>query len=261
MRPLTELSSEEALTLKGLLFDLDDTFLSSGELREATYSALFRLHESGLLLIGLTGRPASWGQVLAQLWPVRGVISENGAYAHFREGERVLALDPLSPPVRAQRRARLAVIASAVRRVVPTLPDSDDANGRLTDHTFDIGEFNRAAPDEIREARNFAAAQGARTTQSSVHLHITLDTWDKATGAVHFLTRLGFDSTSILRQFAFIGDSENDASCFASFRTTIGVKNLRGHFSVLPRFQTEAPMGRGFEEASRHLTRLRSQPC
>lgn len=260
MQPLSELTLAEASGLCGLLFDLDDTVLTSGELLETTYASLFRLHASGLVLVGLTGRPASWGQVLAQLWPVRGVISENGAFAHFREGERVLAIDPVPPEVRAERRTRLRQLVRSIQGVLPTLPDSDDAGGRVTDHTFDIGEFNRAAPEEIETARGYAAARGARTTRSSVHLHVTFDAMDKATGAVHFLKRLGYDSTDILRRFAFIGDSENDAPCFASFRTTIGVRNLRGQFSLLPRFQTEAPMGHGFEEAAFHLTRLRSRP-
>jgi HAD superfamily hydrolase (TIGR01484 family) len=258
MRPLADLKADEACHLKGLLFDFDDTLLSSGELHEEAYRALFTLQRSGLLLIGLTGRPSSWGQVLAQLWPVRGVISENGAFAHFREGERIRAWDPVSPAVRASRRARLEEIAKQIHMAVPKLPDTDDANGRTTDHTFDIGEFNHASPLEIETASGIATAAGARTTRSSVHLHVTFDAMDKATGAVHFLRRLGYDSTEILRRFAFIGDSENDAPCFAAFRTTIGVKNLRGRFSLLPRYQTSARMGDGFVEATKHLERLRT---
>jgi HAD superfamily hydrolase (TIGR01484 family) len=258
MRPIVQLDVAEACELKGLLFDLDDTLLSSGKLKEAAYASLFRLAESGLTLIALTGRPSGWGLVLAQLWPVRGVISENGAFAHFRDGERIVACDTATPEVRALRRLKLASLMAGLRKAVPTLPDTDDAPGRITDHTLDIGEYNQASLPEIEAARTYAQAHGARTTRSSVHLHITFDQMDKATGAIHFLSGLGYDSTEILRHFAFIGDSENDAPCFAAFRSTIGVRNLRGRFSVLPRYQTESPQGGGFTEAAQHLERQRA---
>ena len=41
--------AEEARALRAFLFDLDDTLLDNGAAREAAYSALFRLSESGLV--------------------------------------------------------------------------------------------------------------------------------------------------------------------------------------------------------------------
>ena len=63
------------------------------------------------------------------------------------------------------------------------------------------------------------------------------------------------------RHYAFIGDSENDASCFAEFETTIAVANwTKGSWGPGPRYVTSQPMGSGFAEAARVLSSCRLQP-
>jgi hydroxymethylpyrimidine pyrophosphatase-like HAD family hydrolase len=102
---------------------------------------------------------------------------------------------------------------------------------------------------------------GARYLRSSVHLHATLDADDKASGAVRFCVReLGEDAGAAVVRFAFIGDSWNDASCFAAFRTTFGVANVRAsvpRLSVPPRFVAAAAMGEGFAEIAAEILRKR----
>jgi hypothetical protein len=70
MLPLSRLERDEARSLEGLLFDLDDTLLDHGLLSVEAYSALHRLSGAGLRLLAVTGRPAGWGDVLARQWPV-----------------------------------------------------------------------------------------------------------------------------------------------------------------------------------------------
>jgi hypothetical protein len=94
-----------------------------------------------------------------------------------------------------------------------------------------------------------------------VHLHATLDADDKATGAVRFcVARLGEDPGSARSRFAFVGDSGNDAACFAAFRTTLGVANVRSSLSRLPippRYVASRDMGEGFAEIAREVLRKR----
>jgi len=258
MLPLEALTPEEALDLRGLLFDLDDTFLEHGLLTCEALTALELLKGAGLELIALTGRPIAWVQTLAHVLPVSGAIGENGAVAFFREGRRIVARDSVSPLLRAERRARLQELIAHVRTAVPGLVPADDSGARISDFTFDIGEHERAREEDIAQATRLAREAGARVTRSSVHLHLTWDRLDKATGAVRFLAERGHDSTEILRRFAFIGDSENDAPCFAAFRTTIGVQNLRGRFHLLPRFQTKLAQSHGFLEAARRISAARN---
>jgi hydroxymethylpyrimidine pyrophosphatase-like HAD family hydrolase len=94
-----------------------------------------------------------------------------------------------------------------------------------------------------------AEALGAAVTTSSVHLHVSLDRADKASGFVRLAQSLsGVDPAVSLSSYAFIGDSDNDAACFASFRVSVGVANLSGRPTVAPRYRTQGARAAGFVE-------------
>jgi HAD superfamily hydrolase (TIGR01484 family) len=258
MRPIADLDPGEARGLGGVLFDLDDTLLDRGQLTEGAYSALHRLHESGLLLLGVTGRPVGWADVLTRQWPVRGIVAENGAVAVERVRGATRRWDAAADSIRQTRRARLSDIVAVIREACPALEPADDNDGRLTDFAFDIGERRSVSEDVIDEVTALARRQGARVARSSVHLHVSYDKHDKASGCARFLVeRIGDDAAALRRKYVYIGDSENDESCFAAFRTTIAVSNLRGRFAVPPRFVTRESMGAGFAEAAAVLVARR----
>lgn len=254
MRPIEHIGEPEARRLAGLLFDLDDTLLDHGQLTEHAYSALFRLREHGLKLVAVTGRPAGWGEVIARQWPVEAVVTENGAITIAREGTTIVRIDPISGFDRLRRRELVQEIAAEVRAAFPELEPTDDVHARVSDFTLDIGEHKRVDEDVVARACALIERLGARTTTSSVHLHISLDSDDKASGAVRVLgSRLGEDPTRALSRWAFIGDSDNDAACFGAFQTTIAVANFRARVSRAPRYRTHAARGAGFAEAARVL--------
>jgi HAD superfamily hydrolase (TIGR01484 family) len=258
MQPMSSLSSDEARSLRGVCFDLDDTLLDHGRLREDTYSALFRLAEAGLDLYGVTGRPAGWGEVLARLLPVKAIVTENGAVVCALEGERVLVTDSVDSATRRVRSERLRELVASFAQRFPDFEPADDVRARISDRTFDIGEFRKVAPERVGEASAYLREQGARTFVSSVHLHVTFDYADKASGAVSLLARdSGLDATLVRHRYAYLGDSENDASCFAAFAVSIGVANLRGRPTLKPRYVTSQPMGRGVAEAAGVILSLR----
>src|SRR5258706_579551 len=111
MLPISRLSGDESSRLRALLFDLDDTLLDGTRLGERAYSSLYRLRDAGLVLVGVTGRPSGWAEVLARLFPVDGIVSENGAMACYVDGKQLKILDRAGG-ARPARRARLAAIAS-----------------------------------------------------------------------------------------------------------------------------------------------------
>lgn len=247
----------EARRLVGLFFDLDDTLLCEGLLSEAAYRALFRLRESGIRLIPLTGRPASWGELIARMWPVEAAIAENGALAYRRDGRAYRLVDFVSEDERRRRAERLSRLVLQARKRIPELVPADDTHGRVSDYTFDIGEFHTASEETIARAEQLAVAFGARTTRSSVHLHFTFERSDKASGAMRYLRTEGEDVTRALARFAFVGDSQNDAPCFAAFHTTVAVRNLSGVFPLSPRYICRHPKDAGFCEFAEHLVALR----
>jgi HAD superfamily hydrolase (TIGR01484 family) len=258
MLPIERLTSDEARRLRGLLFDLDDTLLDGTRLGEGAYSSLHRLREAGLALVGVTGRPSGWAEVLARQWPVDGIVAENGAIACDLSDHRLRLVD-FAARERDTRRARLGVIAAALEARFPELRPSDDTSARRTDAAFDIGEHERVPLERVAAVRAAAAELGARTLTSSVHLHVTLDAANKASGATRFLSaRFGWDTTESLGRLAFIGDSENDEACFAAFHTTIAVKNFRGRPTIPPRYVTQAARGAGFAEAAAVILARRS---
>jgi len=260
MRGIEQLTAVEAKRLTGLLFDLDDTLLDGTRLGEKAYSSLFRLREAGLVLVGVTGRPSGWVEVLARQWPVDGMVAENGAIACDVVDEKLRLVD-FAASERAGRRERLDAIARELVRRFPALCPSDDSSARRTDVAFDIGEHEHVPADDVERVRSAAAELGARTITSSVHLHVSLDGANKASGATRFLAaRFGWDTTESLSRLAFIGDSENDEACFSAFRTTIAVRNFRGRPTVPPRFITREPRGNGFAEAASLILSRRAAP-
>jgi HAD superfamily hydrolase (TIGR01484 family) len=252
LKPLSSLDPDEARSLRGLLFDLDDTLLSHGLLTRVAYEALWNLHDSGLALAAVTGRPSGWGEIVARQWPIAGCVTENGAIYVVRKGATVARHDECDAGERRDRRARLEQIVERVRDVVPEARLTDDRAARCSDVTWDIGEAETLPEDRTRAIVREIESAGARWSRSSVHLHATFDVDDKASGAVRFCVReLGEGAGSAPSRFAFVGDSGNDAPCFAAFRTTFGVANVRanvGRLVVPPRYVAERPMGEGFAE-------------
>jgi HAD superfamily hydrolase (TIGR01484 family) len=260
LKPISALPREEAARLRGVAFDLDDTLLDHGRLLEATYSALFRLREAGLSLYGVTGRPAGWADVLARVLPVEAIVAENGALVCAREGPRVVMRDSVDAATRREREQKLQLLLARFAERFPDFEAADDVRARVSDRTFDVGEFRQVAPDRVAEASAFLRAEGARVFVSSVHLHATFDYADKASGAVRVLAQdSGLDSTAVRHAYAYLGDSENDAACFAAFAVSIGVANLRGRATLRPRYITSQPMGKGVAEAAQVILSLRQK--
>jgi HAD superfamily hydrolase (TIGR01484 family) len=270
VKPLDALEPAEARLLRGVIFDLDDTILDHGALGEAAYGALFRLREAGLRLVGCTGRPAGWADVLVRQWPASAIVAENGSIAFVAsspdEGHtrRITVVDALAPAERRARRASLVALADEIVARFPETALADDNDARRTDVTLDIGEHRSASAAVIREMRAFARSRGVSTLVSSVHMHLTLETDDKATGTLRLLVdRFGEDATSARRMYAFVGDSANDAAAFAAFPTSFGVANVQSHLrglTVPPRYVAPFPMGAGFAAIAARITELRSLP-
>lgn len=262
MKALSALPAAEARAMKGLLFDLDDTVLSHGRLEKVAYDALWSLHDAGLALVAVTGRPTGWGEVIARQWPVDGCVVENGAVYLVRDGAGVVRRDACHVAEREARRAKLADLVARVRSLVPDARPTDDVASRLTDVTWDVGERVRLPGDRVSAVIDAIEAAGARWSLSSVHLHATFDGADKASGAVRFCVReLGEDSGAVAARFGFVGDSGNDAPCFAAMQTTFGVANVRASLERLvvpPRYLAARAMGPGFAEVAAEILAKRA---
>ena len=237
MKSVSALATDEARALRGVLFDLDDTLLTHGLLTRAAYDAMWALKDAGLRLLAVT---------------------ENGAVVVARDGAGVARSERCDEGERRARRMRLARIIDEVRQVVPEARLTDDVEARRSDVTWDIGERVKLPEDRVTEIVRVIAREGARSFASSVHVHATFDTDDKASGTLRYLARvLGEDpGAATSARYAFLGDSGNDAACFGAFRVTFAVANVRAHLAripVTPRYVSRGEMGDGFAEIAQEI--------
>jgi HAD superfamily hydrolase (TIGR01484 family) len=242
---------------RALLTDLDDTVLEGGRLRASVLAALESLQDAGIAVVAVTGRPASWAEMAAHQWPLFGALGENGALSYRRLGSRVIEHDDAPREVRVERTHRLNVLSRDISQAFPSLKAAADSRGRISDRAWDIAENERVEAAEVARVRTFLESRGAKTAQSSIHVHATFERQDKATGALAFLQReLQLDPASALASIPFVGDSGNDRPCFSAFDRSVGVANIDAHLGSLartPRFRTRSARSEGFLELCRAL--------
>lgn len=263
MTPLSQLDDVSAKRLVGLLFDLDDTVLTRGVLEREAYDAIWTLHESGLRLVAVTGRPSGWAEVLVRQWPIDGAVTENGAIGVVREGHGIRIIADGDDREVAERRARLDALVAIVRAEMPAIELADDVRARRSDVTWDIGERMTVSEEDVTKLQRILVREGARTTRSTVHVHASFERSDKASGALAFVRdRFGEDPGGAIWRWAFVGDSANDRACFSAFRTTFGVANVRaflGQLAVPPRYIATKERGAGFAEIAAALLEARAR--
>ena len=238
--------------LVGVLCDIDDTLTHEGRLVPEALVALAKLQAAGLAVVPVTGRPAGWVDQIARLWPVDGVVGENGGL-WFWMGEGKLQRRFLqSAEVRAANRAALDQLAHQLLAEVPGAALASDQGYRALDLAIDFCEDVTPLPDAAidRIVAGFQA-RGAVCKVSSIHVNGWFGDFDKLTGVQRFhLDRWG--SPLDPNAWAFFGDSANDEPMFQAFRWSVGVANVERFLPRMrawPRFITRAPGGHGFAEA------------
>jgi len=221
LAPVSSIPAELRVRLRGVLTDIDDTLTTHGKLTAQAYGAMERLRRAGLLVIPVTGRPAGWCDHIARMWPVDGVIGENGALAmRYDEASRKLVRRfAMSEAKRVVQRARLYDIGHRIVRMVPGSAFASDQRYRETDIAIDFCEDVRPLPrhavDRIVELMQ---AEGLTAKVSSIHVNGWFGRYDKLGMAKTLLAEsFGIDLDSQRERFVFVGDSPNDAPMFAYF--------------------------------------------
>jgi HAD superfamily hydrolase (TIGR01484 family) len=251
---------DDVVHLEGLLCDIDDTLTLHGRLIPAAFDALARAQASGLKVIPVTGRPAGWVDHLARMWPVDGVVGENGGL-WFWMGDKVLRRGfRQSPEERRENRARLDELAASILAEVPgTALASDQAYRELdlaVDFCEDVPALPRSAVDAIVAAFE---RRGATCKVSSIHVNGWFGDFDKLDGFTRLCTDLGLDPAP--ERWAYIGDSANDGPMFSHFPLSVGVANVDDfldRLDVWPRFRTEGAGGHGAAQLVDRLLHLRA---
>lgn len=259
MRPLAEL---DARGVRAVLVDIDDTLTTEGRLTADAYGALERLQGAGVRVVPVTGRPAGWCDHIARMWPVDGVVGENGAFYFCYSGKRVHKRFHDDAQTSAAKRARLDAIAARILAAVPGSALASDQAYRETDLAIDYCED--VAPLPLADAERIAELMretGLTAKVSSIHVNGWFGGYDKlSTTRLMMREEFAVDLDAAREAFVFAGDSPNDQPMFAFFPHAVGVANVVEMSALmrdLPAYVTPSPGSHGFAELAQALLSAR----
>ena len=260
MRPLAAFSPESRASIRGVLFDIDDTLTTEGRLTADAYAAVAALKKAGLIVVPITGRPAGWCDHIARMWPVDGVVGENGAfYFYVDHAEKKLKQRFVKPASeRELDRSHLTRVAERILREVPGAALASDQRYREADIAIDFCEDVPTLPrDEVIRIQRIMDSEGLTAKISSIHVNGWFGGYDKLSTTKLFLReRFGLDLDLCKSEFVFVGDSPNDQPMFAYFPHSVGVANVKNFLDMLstePAYVTDAACGAGFVELATGL--------
>jgi HAD superfamily hydrolase (TIGR01484 family) len=239
--------------LRGVFCDIDDTLTWEGRLVPAAFLALERLRAAGLRVVPVTGRPGGWVDHLARMWPVDGVVGENGGLWFWRDDHQLVRRFAQPEVERRRNRERLQDLGSLILARVPGSALASDQPYRDLDLAVDFCEDVPPLPREAIDAivGHFRAA-GATAKVSSIHVNGWYGAFDKRSGCRDFVRdRWGEDLEATKAEWLYVGDSPNDEPMFAWFPRTVGVANVAAfadQMTHLPTWITPSNGGHGFAE-------------
>jgi len=253
MRPLADMKAEAIETIEAVFFDIDDTFTTAGKIRASAFDALWRLQKAGLKVVPITGRPAGWCDHIARMWPVDGIVGENGAFYFWMDAAvgkmKKRFLDP--PEVRAEKRERLVAVKRDILASVPGTAVASDQLYREADLAIDYCEdVPPLGADAVGEICRIFERHGCRCKVSSIHVNGWFGDYDKLGMTKIFVgERWAMDLDDARERFLFCGDSPNDEPMFRYFPHSVGVRGVlrfADNMIHLPRFVTDSDGSDGF---------------
>lgn len=263
MRPLSALTNASLKHIDYLLFDVDETFTTHGLMHAETYATLFELRDAGITAVPVTGRPSGWGNVMLSTWPIKACVTENGGVIAWKNAAGVAIQQVIHNEHRGTGYIeKLRALGDAIATKYPQVRVSADQPYRLTDLAIDYAEqSHNVSPQVVTDIASWMRAEGYQTAFSSIHIHAYKPENRKADG-VYPLMQAAFamDRETVHTRAAFIGDSPNDTSLFASIPVSVGVANVRGSLDQIatpPAYVCQSERGAGFIEFAQRLIAAR----
>jgi HAD superfamily hydrolase (TIGR01484 family) len=257
MKPLSELASHRS-KIRGICFDIDDTFSSHGTITAEAYASLWDLKKAGFRLIPVTGRPAGWCDMIARFWPVDGVVGENGAFSFYMHRGKRRRIDTLSASESRAAKGHLSDLRALIEKEFPGAQFASDQEYREYDLAIDFCEDVMPWPEgEVDRLVRTCEGAGAIAKISSIHVNTWFGRYTKIDGIRHFIetTRNALDLPEF-DELLFVGDSPNDEPMFEAFPLSVGVANVRPFLPKIknpPKYITVLEAGAGFAELARFL--------
>jgi len=230
MKPIKQLPDAVKKRIRYVLADIDDTLTVGGRLPAVVFAAMERLKTAGIRTIPITGRPAGWCDHIARMWPVDGVVGENGAfYFRYDDGRRKMQRRYFkTEDQRSADRQKLQKLELEILEKIPGCRVSADQAYREADLAIDYCEdVPPLSADAVEQIVRLFEEAGARAKISSIHVNGWFGDYDKLT-----MTQMLFEGVfkdnleSVKADVIFIGDSPNDVPMFQFFPHSVGVANI-----------------------------------
>ena len=255
MKPFAQFPENVKKNIRYVLTDIDDTLTLKGRLPSVIFIAMEQLQKAGIRVIPITGRPAGWCDHIARMWPVEGLVGENGAFYFCYDTRQKKMLRRYWKPEseRIKDRQKLEKIKQEILEKIPACRVASDQAFREADLAIDFCEDVPPIPmEDVEEIVRCFSRAGARAKISSIHVNGWFGDYDKLT-----MTRLFFEEVFRIdldqskERVIFIGDSPNDAPMFRFFSHSVGVANILRFEEKMdhkPAWVTEKEGGYGFAE-------------
>jgi len=255
MKPFAQFPGDIKKKIRFVLTDIDDTLTNNGRLPSMSLTAMEKLQTAGIRVIPITGRPAGWCDHMARMWPVDGLVGENGAF-YFRydiQNKKMTRRYWKTADERSIDRKRLEKIKLEVLDKISGCKISSDQAYREADLAIDYCEDVTPLPiNTVEEIVRCFTRAGASAKISSIHVNGWFGDYDKLTMThVFFEEVFRSDLETIKEQVIFVGDSPNDAPMFHYFPHSVGVANISRFIEKIahrPAWITKNEGGYGFAE-------------
>jgi HAD superfamily hydrolase (TIGR01484 family) len=262
MSPLALHELEPSSAIRLLLFDVDDTFTQHAQIDPQALHALWRWREAGRMAVAVTGRPAGWCDHFARMWPLDGVIGENGAF-WFRHHPATRHMERQyigQPEPGSALQMRLKAAQDLILAEFPHARISQDQAFRLYDLAIDFCEDVQGLTlDDAHRIAQRLRELGMTAKVSSIHVNAWFGDHDKCTTSRRYLQDChGLDLAQQASSVVYVGDSPNDEPMFQAFPLSVGVANVEPHLPRMahpPRFITPSAQAQGFVELVNQLLR------
>ena len=244
--------------LRFLLTDIDDTLTDEGHLGPEAYQALWQLHRAGIHVIPVTGRPAGWCEMIARMWPVSGIVGENGGFYFRYHGQKMHRHFFFDETVQKENRLKLQQLEKEILKKIPGCDLASDQFCRLMDLAIDFCEDVPALPkSEVQKIVDVFTAHGAQAKVSSIHVNGWFGSYDKLTMSLRFLEKeFGILPEEAKKVCGFSGDSPNDEPMFAYFPHSFAVANINNFIDQIknkPTYVSKQRGGHGFTEIAKAI--------
>jgi HAD superfamily hydrolase (TIGR01484 family) len=260
MKPINDFPLEQRSGITYLLTDIDDTITCDGRIPACAFQAMENLDKAGIKVIPITGRPSGWCDHIARMWPVKGVVGENGAfYFVYDEHKKKMIRRYFKTALeRELDQKKMAVIRAKILESIKGCVVSADQAYREADLAIDFAEdVPLLSQTDIERIVDIFEQNGATAKISSIHVNGWFGNYDKLSMTkILFKEVFEADLDTIKENVIFAGDSPNDEPMFEYFPNAVGVANVfefKDRLCFKPAWVTKGKGGIGFAQLAEIL--------